>query len=106
LKLYQTLLYPVAKPSAWVLDRWLGKEGIHYFREEDLKQVIRMHIEAKEAEVDLVEGAGALNFLAWMTCWQPRKANRWIPTALSPCTWTRKVNWFSHILNRLLKRPF
>ncbi len=64
LKMYQTLLYPVAKPTAWVLDRWLGKEGIHYFREEDLKRVIKMHMEADEADVDAVEGAGALNFLA------------------------------------------
>ena len=64
LKTYQLLLYPVAKPSAWVLDRWLGKEGIHYFREEDLRQVIKLHMEADEADVDHVEGAGALNFLA------------------------------------------
>jgi hypothetical protein len=64
LKMYQLLLYPVAKPTAWALDRWLGKEGIHYFREEDLKQVIKMHMESEEADVDIVEGAGALNFLA------------------------------------------
>jgi len=64
LRFYQFLLYPVAKPSAWVLDRWLGKEGIHYFREEDLRQVIKLHMEAEEAEVDHVEGSGALNFLA------------------------------------------
>lgn len=64
LKIYQLLLYPVAKPSAWVLDRWLGKEGIHYFREEDLRQVIKLHMKAEEADVDHVEGAGALNFLA------------------------------------------
>jgi len=63
MEIYQTLLYPVAKPTAWVLDRWLGKEGIHYFREEDLKHVIKMHMEAEEGEVDVVEGAGALNFL-------------------------------------------
>jgi hypothetical protein len=64
LRMYQILLYPVAKPSAWALDKWLGKEGIHYFREEDFKQVIKMHIEAEEVEVDMVEGHGALNFLA------------------------------------------
>jgi len=64
IKTYQLLLYPVAKPSAWVLDRWLGKEGIHYFREEDLRQVIKIHMAAEEAEVDHVEGEGALNFLA------------------------------------------
>jgi len=64
LKFYQFLLYPVAKPSAWVLDKWLGKEGIHYFREEDLRQVIKMHIEADEADINAVEGGGELNFLA------------------------------------------
>ena len=64
LKMYQVLLYPVAKPSAWALDWWLGREGIHYFREKDLRQVIKMHMEAEEADVDAVEGAGALNFLA------------------------------------------
>ena len=63
LKIYQVLLYPVARPSAWVLDRWLGREGIHYFREEDLRQVIKMHMEAEDADLDAVEGAGALNFL-------------------------------------------
>jgi metal transporter CNNM len=64
IRIYQLLLFPVAKPSAWVLDRWLGKEGIHYFREEDLRQVIKLHMAAEEADVDHVEGAGALNFLA------------------------------------------
>jgi hypothetical protein len=64
LKFYQIILYPVAKPTAMILDRWLGSEGIHYFRERDLREVIKMHMKAEEAEVDHVEGAGALNFLA------------------------------------------
>jgi metal transporter CNNM len=64
LKFYQFVLYPVAKPTAWVLDRWLGKEGIDYLRERDLKAVIKAHIEAEEAEVDHLEGIGAMNFLA------------------------------------------
>lgn len=64
LKFYQILLYPVAKPAALLLDRWLGPEGIHYFRERDLREVIKMHMAADEAEVDHVEGSGALNFLA------------------------------------------
>jgi metal transporter CNNM len=63
IRVYQFLLYPVAKPTAWILDQWLGKEGIHYFREADLKQVIRLHMEADEAEVEFIEGAGAINFL-------------------------------------------
>lgn len=64
LRFYQWLLYPVAKPSAWVLDWWLGKEGISYFRERDLRRVIRKHIEADESDVDRLEGIGAMNFLA------------------------------------------
>ena len=63
LRFYQFLLFPVAKPSAILLDVWLGKEGITYMRERDLRQVIKKHIEAEEAEVDAIEGIGALNFL-------------------------------------------
>jgi hypothetical protein len=64
LRFYQFLLYPVAKPSAIVLDWWLGKEGILYFKESDLRTVIRKHIEAEETDVDHMEGIGAMNFLA------------------------------------------
>lgn len=63
LRFYQLLLYPVAKPSAWLLDRWLGKEGISYFRELDLHALIRKHIEAKHSDVGMLEGTGAINFL-------------------------------------------
>lgn len=64
LRFYQILFYPVAKTSAMMLDLWLGKEGIDYLREKDLRSYITKHIEAEEAEVDHVEGMGALNFLA------------------------------------------
>lgn len=63
LRFYQILLFPVAKPCALILDGWLGKEGIDYLREKDLKIVIKKHMEADETEVDHVEGVGALNFL-------------------------------------------
>lgn len=65
LRLYQLILYPVAKPSALVLDLWLGKEGIQYFHEHNLRAVIKKHIEADESEIDRIEGMGALNFLAF-----------------------------------------
>lgn len=64
LKLYQFILYPVAKPVAKVLDSWLGAEGIHYFRERDLREVIKKHMDANETDVERIEGLGALNFLA------------------------------------------
>ncbi|MDH3221050.1 MAG: DUF21 domain-containing protein [Gammaproteobacteria bacterium] len=63
LRLYQVLLYPVAKPSALVLDRWLGKEGISFFREQDLHTLIRKHIESEHSDVSQLEGTGAINFL-------------------------------------------
>jgi len=64
LRFYQIVLFPVAKPSALVLDWWLGAEGINYFREHHLREMIRKHIEADEADLDRLEGLGALNFLA------------------------------------------
>lgn len=63
-RFYQFILYPIAKPSAIMLDKWLGEEGIQYFRERDLREVIKKHIEASEADIDHIEGLGALNFLA------------------------------------------
>ena len=64
LRFYQFLLYPVARPSAWVLDRWLGDEGIRYFRERDLRTVIQKHMDAEGSDIDQIEGTGAMNFLA------------------------------------------
>ena len=63
LKFYQFVLYPVSKPCAKMLDAWLGVEGIDYMRERDLRHIIKKHVEADEAEVEAVEGIGALNFL-------------------------------------------
>jgi hypothetical protein len=63
-RFYQYLLYPVTKPSALLLDLWLGKECIQYFREKDITEIIRKHMEAEDSEVDHLEGIGAMNFLA------------------------------------------
>ena len=61
---YRVILYPVAKPTALVLDRWLGEEATHWFKEHDLRHLIRSHIDSPEADLGHVEGVGALNFLA------------------------------------------
>ena len=63
LRFYQWLLYPVARPCAVMLDKWLGKEIIEYMQERDLKRIIAAHVGADEAEVEHIEGIGALNFL-------------------------------------------
>ena len=62
-RFYQILFYPVAKPSALLLDLWLGREGISLFRERDLHTVIRKHFESGTSEVGEIEGIGAINFL-------------------------------------------
>ncbi|MGB5447162.1 MAG: CNNM domain-containing protein [Psychromonas sp.] len=62
IRFYQLLLFPVAKPSAMILDVWLGKEGITYLAEEELTSIIRKHIDVQETEINHVEGIGALNF--------------------------------------------
>lgn len=63
LKVYQLLLYPVAKPVAMFLDVWLGKEGIDFMRERGVREMIRQHMEADETDLGRIEGLGALNFL-------------------------------------------
>jgi hypothetical protein len=63
-KVYQFVLYPVAKPSAKVLDLWLGSEGVHYLREKMLRQYILKNMEAEESDINPFEGRGAVNFLA------------------------------------------
>lgn len=64
LRFYQVFLYPVAKPSAMILDWLLGKEGVSYFRERDIRTLIQKHIDADESDIDRLEGVGAMNFLA------------------------------------------
>ncbi|MHC5209124.1 MAG: DUF21 domain-containing protein [Planctomycetota bacterium] len=65
LRFYQFVLYPVAKPSALMLDWLLGAEVAEYFREHDLKELLQRHAVAHEAkDVSALEGIGAANFLS------------------------------------------
>jgi len=64
IRIYQKVLYPVAKPTAWLLDRWLGEEEVLYFRERELREIIHQHMIAEDAELKRREGQGALNFLS------------------------------------------
>jgi metal transporter CNNM len=63
LRVYAVLLFPVAKPTAMLLNWWLGHEDIRLLREDDVKVLITQHMEAKGGEVGLLEGIGARNFL-------------------------------------------
>jgi len=64
LRFYQILLWPLAKPSAKMLDIWLGREAVQFFRETEIEEMIRMHMHEMDSEITHVEGKGALNFLA------------------------------------------
>ena len=64
LRLYGVLLYPISRPTALLLDLWLGTEATRYLRERDFRALIDQHIRAPgRPEVSAMEGTGALNFL-------------------------------------------
>ncbi|MEJ2379105.1 MAG: CNNM domain-containing protein, partial [Pseudolabrys sp.] len=62
LDFYRVLLYPLAKPTAMLLNFWLGPEGLVLFRERDFRALMSKHVEA-ETDVGRLEAIGALNFL-------------------------------------------
>src|SRR5579862_7009474 len=63
LRVYQVALFPVAKPTAVILNWWLGLEGITLLRERDFRAFITRHVGVPGADVGQLEAVGALNFL-------------------------------------------
>jgi metal transporter CNNM len=64
LRFWQFALYPIAKPTALMLDAWLGREGFNYLSEKQLREMLKRHVVSPGTEIDRVEGIGALNFMA------------------------------------------
>jgi hypothetical protein len=64
LRAYQIVLWPVAWPTARLLDATVGPEGVPWFRESELGQVLRQHARGTSTEIGTVEATGAINFLA------------------------------------------
>jgi len=64
LRFWQTALYPIAKPTALVLDAWLGRESIDFLQEHELREVLKRYVASPTSEISRVEGTGALNFMA------------------------------------------
>lgn len=62
LNFYRVVLYPVAKPTAMILDWWLGAEGFTYMRENEIRHMIARHAVAG-GEIGKLEATGAQNFL-------------------------------------------
>ena len=63
IRIYQVLLFVVAKPTALLLDAWIGPEGPTYLRERDMEIVLQKHVREADSEIGATEGRGALNFL-------------------------------------------
>jgi CBS domain containing-hemolysin-like protein len=64
LRFYQILLFPVAKPTAVALDKWLGPEAVQFIKEKDFRELLKIHIYSEKTDIEEIEGKGALNFLA------------------------------------------
>lgn len=63
IRFYQFALYPLAKPSSLILDKWIGPEGPNFLREEDFEVMLARHIDERSTDISHAEGRGALNFL-------------------------------------------
>ncbi len=63
LRFYKILLFPVSKPTGMLLDKLVGEEPIPWFREDELRNVLKHHAMEGDTEVGAVEAAGAVNFL-------------------------------------------
>ena len=62
LDFYRVVLSPLAKPTAMLLDWWLGKEGIDFLRERDIRSLIARSA-GSGGDVGRLEATGARNFL-------------------------------------------
>jgi hypothetical protein len=62
LDFYRVILFPLAKPTAMLLDWWLGAEGIAYLKEQDIRRLLERH-GASGGEIGRLEATGAQNFL-------------------------------------------
>ncbi|MCA9407534.1 MAG: DUF21 domain-containing protein [Candidatus Omnitrophica bacterium] len=62
-KFYQILFYFIAKPTALLLDQWLGKEQISYFTENEIKILLQRHAHSTLSDLENLETLGAINFL-------------------------------------------
>jgi metal transporter CNNM len=62
LTFHRVILFPLAKPTAMLLDWWLGSEGVAYLNEQDVRLLIARH-GASGGEIGRLEATGAQNFL-------------------------------------------
>jgi metal transporter CNNM len=61
LNFYRVVLFPLAKPTAMLLDAWLGEEGITYPGEHHIRALIARSA-SSGGEIGRIEATGARNF--------------------------------------------
>src|SRR5262245_32294710 len=62
LNFHRVVLFPIAKPTAMLLDWWLGSEGISYPREREVRSFL-VRSAASGGDIGRLEAIGARNFL-------------------------------------------
>ncbi|MGY6744201.1 MAG: DUF21 domain-containing protein [Cecembia sp.] len=63
LKFYKFILWPVAKPAGWILDKLVGQEPIPWMRENELENLLKYQAKTATTELSRLEARGAVNFL-------------------------------------------
>lgn len=63
LRFYQIILWPVAKPVGWMLDKLVGQEPIPWMRENELVDLLKYQAKTASTELSRLEARGAVNFL-------------------------------------------
>jgi metal transporter CNNM len=63
LHVLRVALFPIAKPTALLLDCWLGSEAAALFKERDFPALLTKHAEVESTGLGRLEVIGALNFL-------------------------------------------
>ncbi|HSZ68666.1 MAG TPA: DUF21 domain-containing protein [Xanthobacteraceae bacterium] len=62
LNFYRVVLSPLAKPTAFLLNTWLGAESIEYLKEQGVRSLIARSA-ASGGDIGRIEATGARNFL-------------------------------------------
>lgn len=64
IRFYQIVLFPIAKPTAWILNKWLGPIRPDFYEEADLASFIQVHMDKSfYGDISDAEGKGAMAFL-------------------------------------------
>lgn len=105
LRIYQFILWPVAKPSGMILDRLVGPEGIPWYKENELTEMLRYHARKGSTEVGRVEATGAINFLEIDDLPVKKKGEPIDPSTIMEMPYKGLIPQFP-LFNRNIKDPF